>query len=120
MVHSYDQYRLKRRLDLISKAALLISVIVDVGMLILSGFAIEMCVTANPLGDCAKPFTEGFVNSIAIVCIIRCFHIFPILLLFCVAPCFMFGDQCCLKRRLVRQQAAPRHTIDQLRDNWSW
>ena len=105
---------------MISKTALFISVIVDLGMVVLSCFAIEMCVDADPEGNCHKLVTLGYVYAITAVSIVRCFHIFLILLLLCAAPCFMFSNKCCLKRRLVRRQAAPSHTIKQLRENWSW
>ena len=118
--HSYDTYRMKRRIDKISKVTLVISVILDIGMLALSACSFEMFATIDPKNKCSTPFTKSFVLTITIVCTMRCLHIFLILLLVCSMPCFLCRDTCCLKKRLVMKKGASKSTSDALKTNWTW
>ena len=103
---------------MISKGALITSVILDIGMLVLSAFAIEMIINASQ--ECRRPITQGFVFAITTVCIVRCSHIFLILILVCAMPCFMCSDSCCLKKRLLKGKVASKKASDALSSNWTW
>ena len=111
---------MKRRIDRISKSALLVSVILDIGMFILCGFSIHMCLTVKPNSDCSKAFTMTLAYAVTIVSIARCSHIILILLLLCAVPCFLCKDTCCIKKRLVKRKATPKAIISELEAKWSW
>ena len=90
-------------------------------MLILSGFAIDMALNADPELDCSKIYTQTVVWAITAVCFLRCLHLFAILLfLLCCLPCYLCDDKCFAKAWLVKGKATSRATIANLQTQWSW
>jgi len=56
-IYSYDPFRTKRKLDIIQKLVIVVSILLDIGLVILSFFAIEMCATASKDFKCSDPLT---------------------------------------------------------------
>lgn len=118
--YSYDQYHLKRKLDRLQKWGILISLILDIGMIVCAGYGIKLSASTPDYGICHTAYTLAFVYSISGVCIIRCLNVLILVMYILIIPCFMCSDDCCLKRALVKEKPAPREVIRQLKHNWTW